>query len=257
MNPWVVLPVLLLIALVFVLMPVGARAFAAWRRPVRLTCPQAGRTAQLMVPPLRAAVAAVFGRQTSGVARCSLWHDVRACHEECLALPESERQPVPAGTPPPRPDRARGVHTILVPLDGHAGSEVIVPVVADLARTHGARVRLLRVVAPSVAVRGEDGVRMLAYVEQVAAQREFESRSYLHDVARALPGIAVEEAVRVGDAVTGIVAEAEAAGADLIALASHRRTAPARFVRRSVTDRLRRATAIPLLEVRYGQGAPA
>ena len=117
--------------------------------------------------------------------------------------------------------------------------------------------RLLRVVAPALAVRGEDGVRMLAYVEQEAAQREFESHAYLRTIARELPGVTVEQAVRVGNPVTAIVAEAEAAGADLIALASHRRPTPARFVRRSVARRLQRATAIPLLEVRYGQRVPA
>ena len=55
MNPWMVLLALVAVALVFVLLPVGATAFAAWRRPVRLTCPRAGKEAQVRVPPLRAA----------------------------------------------------------------------------------------------------------------------------------------------------------------------------------------------------------
>jgi nucleotide-binding universal stress UspA family protein len=254
MDPGSVLPALIVIALVLVLVPVGATAFAAWRRPVRLTCPQAGRTAQLAVPPLAAGVAALFGRNAH-VARCSLWSAVRACHEECLRMPESARRPVPIGTPPPRPARPRGMHTILVPLDGTAGSEAVVPVAADLARVYGATVRLLRVVAPARAVRGEDGVRMLAYVEQEGAQREFESQAYLHTVGRRLSGLTVEQVVRSGDAARCIVAEAEACGADLIALASRRRLVP--FARRSVAHRLRRATTIPLLEVRHGDRVPA
>ena len=258
MNPWIILAAVAAIALAFVIIPVGATAFAAWRRPVRLTCPRAGRTAQLAVPPLRAAAAALAGHEVRGVSRCSLWHEVPVCYEECLALPESSRRPVPAGTPPPRKaDRPPGVRTILVPLDGRAGSEVVLPVVADLARAQGAVVRLLHVVPPAVALRGEDGVRMLAFVDEEAARLDYESRAYLRDVARRLTGIAVEDAVRVGDPAAAIVAEAEAAGADLIALASHRRFAPARLVRRSVAARLRRATTIPLLEVRYGVGVAA
>jgi nucleotide-binding universal stress UspA family protein len=256
MNPWIVLLGLLAVALVFVILPVGAIAFAAWRRPVRLPCPRAGTEAQVSVSPLRAAIASVFGR-TAGIERCSLWHAVRVCHEECLALPEASRREVPVGTPPPRPGRGPGVHTILVPLDGQPGSEAVLGAVADLARARGATVRLLHVVAPAQAIPSDDGTRLIAFADQEAERRELESRDYLRTVARRLPDIRVETAVRVGDAVAVIVDEAESVGADLIALASHRRRALARFAARSVARRLRRATTIPTLVVRYGEGAAA
>jgi nucleotide-binding universal stress UspA family protein len=76
---------------------------------------------------------------------------------------------------------------------------------------------------------------------------------YLRAVAQRLPGMKVETAVRFGDAVTGIVDEAESAGADLIALASHRRHALGRLFHGSVATRLRRATTIPTLVVPYGR----
>jgi nucleotide-binding universal stress UspA family protein len=257
MNPWIVLLALAAVALVFVLVPVGATGVAAWRRPVRLTCPRAGKEAQVRVSPMGAAVAALFGRNTAGIERCSLWSEVRVCHEECVALPEAERRPVPVGTPPPRPDRGPGVHTILVPLDGRPGSEAVLPAVADLARAHRATVRLLRVVSSPEAIASDDGTRMIAFVDQEAERRELESLGYLRAVARRLPGITVEETVRVGEAVTAIVDEAESAGADLIALASRRRGMLGRLARRSVAGRLRRATTIPTLVVRYGEGVAA
>jgi universal stress protein A len=99
----------------------------------------------------------------------------------------------------------------LVPLDGSAGSEAVLPTVGELARAEGAIVRLLRVVPR------------------------------------------VEAVVRFGDPVEEIVEEAESAGVDLIALATHRRTGVRRLLKGSVAERVERATAIPVLLVRYGE----
>jgi nucleotide-binding universal stress UspA family protein len=69
--------------------------------------------------------------------------------------------------------------------------------------------------------------------------------------------VTVERAVRFGDPVAEIVEEAESVGADLIAMASHRRTGFDRLLKRSLARRLERATTIPLLLVRYGERAAA
>ena len=53
------------------------------------------------------------------------------------------------------------------------------------------------------------------------------------------------------------VEEAESAGADLIAMASHHRNALGRLMRGSLARRLERETTIPLLLVRYGERAAA
>jgi nucleotide-binding universal stress UspA family protein len=103
----------------------------------------------------------------------------------------------------------------------------------------------------------DDDGRMLSSVDQEASRREWESHDYERQVAQRLPGITVAYVVRVGDPVRAIVDEAEASGADLIALASHRRGLLARLARRSVAARLRRATLIPTLVVPYGTRAAA
>jgi nucleotide-binding universal stress UspA family protein len=254
MDFWTALLGVLVVAVAFVLVPVGASAFMTWRRPVRLTCPQLRTEAQVTVSPLAALVASWCGGE-GAVERCSVSRAVPDCRDECLALPEAARRPVPAGTPPPRPDRGPGVHTIVVPLDGHAGSEAVLPAIAELARAHGASVRLLRVLPTAETVLAANGRYVVAFADQELARREHVCRDYMRDVARRLPGIAVSYVVRVGDPVTSIVEEAEVVGADFIALASHRRGVLARLARGSVARRLRRATLIPTLVVPYGAAA--
>lgn len=257
MNPWVILLALVVLALVFVVAPVGVATFAYWRRPLRLTCPRAGTEAQIRVAATRAAVAAVLGRDAPGIERCSLWPARLGCHEECVALPASARRPVPRGTPPPRVGSAPGLHTILVPLDGSPGSERVLDTVGELARAHHATVRLVHVVKPVEAVLSQDGARVVAFADQETGRVEVETQAYFERLAGRLPGLTVEGTVRFGDPLTEIVEEAESAGADLIALASHRRNALGRLMRGSLAKRLQRATTIPLLLVRYGERAAA
>lgn len=255
MNPWIVLLGLVLVALVYVVAPVGAAALANYRRPWRLKCPRAGTEAQIKINALWAAVTEVLGRGTPSIERCSLWPAQRGCREECLALPPEALRPVRRGEAPPRERSEPGLHTILVPVDGSPGSESVLDAVRELARAHGARVRLLKVVPPIAAVSLDE--RIVAFSDQESARLELEAREYFRAIAVRLPGLTVESAVRFGEPVAEIVAEAEAAGADLIAMASHRRTGLSRLVRRSVAARVERATTIPLLLVRYGEPAAA
>lgn len=254
MNPLLILLGLAVIAFLFVLLPVASAAFWRWRRPWRLTCPRTESVAQIRVAASRAAVAEAFGHRAA-VERCSLW-PVRGCRDECLALSTTEMRAVPSGTPPPRADADGALRTILVPLDGSAGSAAVLAAVHDLARRRGAVVRLLRVVAP-VSTAMDDDDRVVAYADQETARVEDEARRYLRGAAAALPGVTVQIAVRFGEPVAGIVDEAEAAGADVIALATHRRLGLGRVVKSSVSRRLERATTIPLLLVPYGEPAVA
>lgn len=257
MDPWIVLPALAVVAIVFVLGPIGVVTFAHWRRPLRLTCPRAGSEAQIRVAATRAAVAAVLGRGTPGIERCSLWPTIRGCREECLALPAGSLHPVRRGTPPPRQRQGPGLHTILVPLDRSPGSERVLDVVGELARDHHATVRFLHVVKPVKAVQSDVGDHVVAFADQESARVELETREYFDGLTGRLPGVTVEVAVRFGDPVAEIVEEAEAVGADLIAMASHRRNIFGRFITGSVARQLERATTIPLLLVRYGERAAA
>ena len=255
MDPWVVLPALAVLAVVFVVVPVGVATFTYWRRPFRLTCPRAGTEAQIKVATTRAAVAAVLGRGASGIERCSLWPTVRGCREECLALPARELRPVRLGTPPPRAQSVPGLHMILVPLDGSLGSEGVLDTVGALARAHRATVRFVHVVKPVETLSVDD--RIVVFTDQETERVERETLGYFTRLEVHLPGVKVEGAVRFGDPLAEIVEEAESAGADLIAMASHRRNMLSGLVRKSLARRLGRATTIPLLLVRYGEPAAA
>jgi nucleotide-binding universal stress UspA family protein len=257
MNPWAILLALVVLAVVFVVAPVGVTTFAHWRRPWRLTCPRAGTEAQIKVAATRAAVAAVLGRRAPGIERCSLWPARLGCREECLALPAGELRPMRRGEAPPRAQCAPGLHTILVPLDGSPGSESVLDTVGELARAHRATVRFVHVVEPVNAVRSDDGDRVVAFADQESGRVDFETQAYFKRLGGRLPGVTVEGAVRFGDPLAEIVEEAESAGADLIAMASHRRNTLGRLLRRSLAGRLERETTIPLLLVRYGERAAA
>ena len=247
MNPWLVLLALLALALAFVCVPIALTAYAQWRRPWRLTCPRAGSVAQIQVGAARAAVGEVFGRRPE-IDRCSLWPALAGCKQECLHTP-TEWQQMRHGEAPPR-ERGDGVERmIVVPLDGSHDSEAVLPAVAPLARSWGATVRLLRIVPPVKEVRDEDD-QVVVWVEQETTRVENEARDYLRRLAAGLADVHVEDAVRFGgDAAAAIVEESEAAGADLIALASHRRRGLDRLRHRSVARRLRRSTTIPLMVV--------
>jgi nucleotide-binding universal stress UspA family protein len=119
--------------------------------------------------------------------------------------------------------------------------------VAELARGCDATVRLLQAVPPAEKVRDADD-RLVVWVNQETTRVEQETR-YLKRAAAGLEGVAVETAVRIGDVTTEIVEEAEAAGADLIALAVHERRGLSRVLRGGLVRRFRKETTIPLLLV--------
>jgi nucleotide-binding universal stress UspA family protein len=106
---------------------------------------------------------------------------------------------------------------ILAPMDGREPSEGIVPIVAALARDTGATVRLLRVVPVPDRVVTEYG-RTVAYVDQEMARLTQEGLEDLARVETHLHGVPVERVVRFGEPEEEILLEAEAFGADLIAL---------------------------------------
>ena len=251
MNPWMILTGIAVIAALFVVLPVAVTTFSHYRRPWRLRCPVEGAEAQVAIDAPRAAIGEVLGRPWRQIARCSLWPTVRLCRQECLALGESEMRPMQAGAPAPGAGRDARLRKILVPLDGSPGSTSVLWTVGQLARAQGARVRLLRVEPPASVVHGTHG-QVLAYADQEYERVAFNDVQDLRRTAEELTGIEVETAVRFGDPVTQIVEEAEETGADLIAMATHRRAGVARLVKGSVAERVERATTVPVILVPYG-----
>lgn len=133
---------------------------------------------------------------------------------------------------------------ILVPLDGSALAESILPQVTDLARLHDAEVVLLTV-ALAHAFPGADPTEA-----QLHAVREAEK--YLETMERELKGrkVRVSVVVRYGHAAEEILDHAAFAGIDLIAMSTHGRAGVRRWVLGSVAEKVLRASTTPLLLVR-------
>ncbi len=106
---------------------------------------------------------------------------------------------------------------ILVPLNEGERAEAVLPLVADLARAGGATVRLLHV-APVPEVRRDAYGRVIAYANQESERLEGLALDYLRMVEARLEGVPVESRVRFGRPGEEILLEADAFGADLIAL---------------------------------------
>lgn len=134
---------------------------------------------------------------------------------------------------------------ILVPLDRSEAAHGLLPLVGDFARGNGATVRLLHV-APIPGNRVAADGRVIAYASQEVERIQFSRLEDLKAAEAQLAGLSVESVVRFGDPVEEIVLEAEAFGADLIALA----TASRRGLRRvpgGVADKVFRKSDVPVM----------
>jgi nucleotide-binding universal stress UspA family protein len=138
---------------------------------------------------------------------------------------------------------------ILVPIDTREAHEAIVPVVAALARDSGATVRLLRVFPVPERLVGDHG-RTVAYVDQEMTRLTQVGQQELERAEHALAGVPVERVVRFGDPAGEIVAEAEAFGADLVALGADRQGYLRTVLAPGVAHRVAFRAAVPTLTLR-------
>jgi nucleotide-binding universal stress UspA family protein len=138
---------------------------------------------------------------------------------------------------------------ILTPIDGCEESTAIVPVVAALARDAGSTVRLLKVFPVPERVMGPHG-RTIAYVDQEMARLTALGEDELAHVEALLEGIPVERVVRFGDPAEEIRLEAEAFNADLVALATNRRSRLGSALLPGVADRVVQEAPVPTLVLR-------
>jgi nucleotide-binding universal stress UspA family protein len=140
-------------------------------------------------------------------------------------------------------------HTILVPLDGSARAEKILPHVEAVAQQFGAHLVLAQVVEPlNVGVEGYD---MLLYDED-RQRRTQEAKSYLGALQRRLneQQIEAKAVIESGPVVVTLLDIAGRENADLIALASHGRSGLARVFYGSVAAGILNRTDRPLLLIR-------
>jgi nucleotide-binding universal stress UspA family protein len=139
---------------------------------------------------------------------------------------------------------------IMVPLDGSAGGERILPWLRPMARESRGIVRLLMVLPPPEPVVVED--RVIVSVDLVEADARERANAYLRQVAMPLlaDGIPVAVEVRSGPLVETILATAREMGVDLIAIAA----APNRGLRDllggGLSDRLLQRSHVPVLLAR-------
>lgn len=128
---------------------------------------------------------------------------------------------------------ALAVKRMVVPVDGSTLALGIAPRVAELAKAFRAEVTLVHVLPPKPA-QGET----VAHAERLvaAAKDRFQEE-----------GLTCEALIRTGDAAEEILDAVRQRKADLIACSTHGRTGIARAVLGSVTEKLLRGAAVPML----------
>jgi nucleotide-binding universal stress UspA family protein len=152
--------------------------------------------------------------------------------------------------------RQAEVRKVLVPLDGSPLAEkVLGPLESLLEAWPAAEVILLRLVQPGMADAAMANVwsqPLLERLEKLQKELEAEARQYLIPIAADLRKRGRQVQIRIAchdQAAAGILAEAKASGADLIAMATHGHGGWKRALRGSVADKVLRAGDLPMLIV--------
>ena len=137
----------------------------------------------------------------------------------------------------------------VVPLDGSAVAETILPFILEIAGPLDMEVVLLRVVQPlpPIVVEGSRHV-----VAEAVEARQIDAGEYLAALAVELrnKGVRVESRVRRGVPTDEILAGARETGADLIAMTTHGRSGLGRLLFGSVAEDVLRHSDIPVFLMR-------
>jgi len=144
--------------------------------------------------------------------------------------------------------RSSAIQNIVVPLDGSAESEAVLPYVRYIAQASNAKVILFSsIYVPTT---------WMEFLAQIDKDKEKgAARTYLEAKRQILEGITTEVEVVEGPPAKAILGFAEASGADLIALTTHGRSGVSRLVWGSVADKVLHSAQTPLLLVRPLEGA--
>jgi len=139
---------------------------------------------------------------------------------------------------------------ILVPLDGSALAEQVLPPAISLAQAFDAEMTLFQVAI--VQASGSFTGEWYLPVQGILETARQDAQVYLDRVADRLKGdgFKVSTAMRVGAVADSIVDYAQVNHIDVIAMCTHGRTGLARWALGSVADRVLRAGHVPLLLVR-------
>lgn len=167
----------------------------------------------------------------------------------------------PSASPHARHAESALFRRILVPLDGSTTSSAIIPFAAKIAKCSGAKLVLLRVVAPVPLYSFDAGVPAYPVAildpdmtEQVAQDAREELNVMAPQVEKEF-GVHLETIVATNQATASTILEtAKTSGADLIAMTTHGRGA-SRLLLGSVTDKVLRGGHLPLLVYRPASAA--
>ncbi|HXJ79525.1 MAG TPA: universal stress protein [Candidatus Methylomirabilis sp.] len=137
----------------------------------------------------------------------------------------------------------------VVPLDGSAVAETILPFILEIAGPLDMNVALLRVVSPVMPLVVEGTPQVIP--EAVEGQL-MDAEEYLAPLAVELrnKGVRVECHVRRGVPTDEILASAREIGADLIAMTTHGRSGLGRLLFGSVAEEVLRHSDIPVFLMR-------
>jgi nucleotide-binding universal stress UspA family protein len=139
---------------------------------------------------------------------------------------------------------------ILLPLDGSEVSEGIIDHAADLGALFGAAYHLVRMVPFPKGFKSPYPPHLIEMNREFLADEKDSAEAYLQAQAQGLRdrGFVVDTAVvEVGQAGHGILTEAENAGCDFIAMATHGRGTIARTILGSTADKVLRGAHVPVL----------
>jgi nucleotide-binding universal stress UspA family protein len=144
---------------------------------------------------------------------------------------------------------------VLIPLDGTELSESVLDHAVALGELFGATYHLVRVVVRPLDLTSPYLPTTVQVNHQVVVDAREAAQRYLETHAERLGSggrivtTAVEESAQPGQ---GILTQAEEAGCDLIAMATHGRTGLTRALLGSTADKVLRAAHVPLLIYRRG-----
>ncbi len=140
---------------------------------------------------------------------------------------------------------------VLLPLDGSDTGEAAVPFAEELARKTNARLLLLSVMMPAYRITAAQDYPGVDLEPIMKAQRE-SAENYLHDVEAKLKqkGITTSSDTMVGSAAETILDYSKEKQVDLIAMSTHGRSGFGRWILGSVTDKVVRASEIPVMVMR-------
>ncbi|OGP54085.1 MAG: hypothetical protein A2Y65_12730 [Deltaproteobacteria bacterium RBG_13_52_11] len=143
----------------------------------------------------------------------------------------------------------KGYNKILVPLDGSATSEAILPEIEKLASAFGSSISLLHVV-PILTFSGS--MEPIVQYETITEALTKEGEAYLRTIEKRLKdkGLTVESHLLQGNEAQLILQHGDRKDVDLIAMSTHGRSGVSRWLLGSVAEKVIRHATKPILLVR-------